>query len=104
MIGASGAVQALLRCGRPAWPSPQPSPPPPLSGPPRKLPPSSTGDDARDDVGGALAAGMRGVLVRTGKYRPGDEGGAGAAPTATVPDFPAAVDWVLAQNAAAARS
>ena len=28
------------------------------------------GDDVEADVGGAQAAGMRGVLVRTGKYRP----------------------------------
>jgi HAD superfamily hydrolase (TIGR01458 family) len=28
------------------------------------------GDDARQDVGGAQKAGIRGVLVRTGKYRP----------------------------------
>lgn len=27
------------------------------------------GDDLEADVGGALAAGLRGVLVRTGKYR-----------------------------------
>ncbi|XP_010162612.1 haloacid dehalogenase-like hydrolase domain-containing protein 2, partial [Antrostomus carolinensis] len=26
------------------------------------------GDDCRDDVGGAQNAGMRGILVRTGKY------------------------------------
>jgi len=31
------------------------------------------GDDVEADVNGALAAGLRGVLVRTGKYRPGDE-------------------------------
>jgi phospholysine phosphohistidine inorganic pyrophosphate phosphatase len=30
------------------------------------------GDDARIDVGGAQAAGMRGALVETGKYRPED--------------------------------
>ena len=28
------------------------------------------GDDARQDVGGAQACGIRGVLVKTGKYRP----------------------------------
>jgi HAD superfamily hydrolase (TIGR01458 family) len=28
------------------------------------------GDDVESDVGGALAAGLRGVLVKTGKYRP----------------------------------
>ena len=31
------------------------------------------GDDALADVDGALAAGLQGILVRTGKYRPGDE-------------------------------
>lgn len=31
------------------------------------------GDDAEADVGGAIDAGLRGVLVRTGKYRDGDE-------------------------------
>lgn len=34
------------------------------------------GDDARVDVGGAQQAGLRGALVKTGKYRPGDEHGA----------------------------
>lgn len=32
------------------------------------------GDDAASDVGGAIQAGLLGILVRTGKYRPGDEG------------------------------
>ena len=31
------------------------------------------GDDVVSDVGGAQAAGIRGVLVRTGKFRPQDE-------------------------------
>jgi ribonucleotide monophosphatase NagD (HAD superfamily) len=31
------------------------------------------GDDAFADVQGALAAGLRGCLVQTGKYTPGDE-------------------------------
>jgi hypothetical protein len=35
------------------------------------------GDDVQQDVCGALAVGMRGVLVRTGKYRTGDEATAG---------------------------
>jgi HAD superfamily hydrolase (TIGR01458 family) len=30
------------------------------------------GDDVRTDVGGAQRAGLRGALVRTGKFRPGD--------------------------------
>jgi HAD superfamily hydrolase (TIGR01458 family) len=46
----------------------------------RKLGASATetvmvGDDIRIDVGGAQAAGLAGVLVRTGKFRPGDLGG-----------------------------
>ena len=32
------------------------------------------GDDVYGDIEGALAAGMQGCLVRTGKYRKGDEG------------------------------
>jgi HAD superfamily hydrolase (TIGR01458 family) len=32
------------------------------------------GDDAETDVAGAQAAGLRGVQVKTGKYRPGAEG------------------------------
>jgi HAD superfamily hydrolase (TIGR01458 family) len=38
------------------------------------LPPGDVvmiGDDVRQDVGGAQQAGIRGVLVKTGKYRPG---------------------------------
>ncbi len=31
------------------------------------------GDDARSDIAGAIAAGLQGILVKTGKYRPGDE-------------------------------
>ncbi|PRW45390.1 haloacid dehalogenase-like hydrolase domain-containing 2 [Chlorella sorokiniana] len=60
------------------------------------------GDDVRDDVGGAQAAGLQGILVQTGKYRPGDEASAGVQPTATCAHFPAAVEWILQQNAAAA--
>ena len=33
------------------------------------------GDDIRGDVGGAQAAGLRGILVRTGKFRGRDLGG-----------------------------
>ncbi|CAE8738020.1 unnamed protein product [Polarella glacialis] len=51
------------------------------------------GDDARDDVGGALECGMQAVLVQTGKYRPGDE--AGRACKAVAADFAAAVDLLL---------
>ncbi|GAB4821247.1 hypothetical protein N2152v2_008293 [Parachlorella kessleri] len=56
------------------------------------------GDDVRDDVGGAQQAGMRGILVQTGKYRPGDEHQWGVSPDATVANFAAAVDWILASR------
>ena len=39
------------------------------------LPPDTVvmvGDDIRGDIGGAQGAGMRGVLVQTGKFHPGD--------------------------------
>ncbi|GEO98206.1 TIGR01458 family HAD-type hydrolase [Methylobacterium haplocladii] len=53
------------------------------------------GDDAESDVQGAMEAGMAGILVRTGKYREGDETRIGPAPTATLADLRQAVDWVL---------
>ncbi|XP_052804569.1 haloacid dehalogenase-like hydrolase domain-containing protein 2 [Mya arenaria] len=52
------------------------------------------GDDARDDVVGAVNAGMQGVLVRTGKYRPGDENKLPSG-TQVVDSFPHAVDLLL---------
>ena len=54
------------------------------------------GDDAESDVAGAVAAGLRGVLVRTGKYQSGVEATVSPAPTAVVNDLAAAVEWVLA--------
>ena len=42
------------------------------------------GDDVESDVGGALRAGLAGVLVRTGKYRPEAVAASGVEPTATV--------------------
>ncbi|XP_043937780.1 haloacid dehalogenase-like hydrolase domain-containing protein 2 isoform X2 [Protopterus annectens] len=53
------------------------------------------GDDARDDVGGAQNAGMLGVLVKTGKYRSGDEDKITPAPFLTCDSFPEAVDYIL---------
>ena len=41
-----------------------------LSAAPREA--AMIGDDLESDVGGAQAAGIQGVLVRTGKFRPGD--------------------------------
>lgn len=54
------------------------------------------GDDMESDVAGALRAGLgAGLLVRTGKYRPGDEGRFTPHPTAVADDLTGAVDWIL---------
>lgn len=53
------------------------------------------GDDAEADIGGAIAAGIRGVLVRTGKYCAGDEGRMAQSPDHIADDLSAAVDWLL---------
>ncbi|QLL65135.1 TIGR01458 family HAD-type hydrolase [Sinorhizobium mexicanum] len=54
------------------------------------------GDDAETDVAGALQAGLgHAVLVRTGKYREGDERRFEPVPTATLRDLSEAVDWIL---------
>jgi ribonucleotide monophosphatase NagD (HAD superfamily) len=42
------------------------------------------GDDIEADVGGALGAGLAGILVRTGKYRRDAVAASGIEPTATV--------------------
>ena len=58
------------------------------------------GDDAESDIAGALDAGLAAaVLVRTGKYRRGDETRFSPTPTATVADLSAATDWILARRA-----
>lgn len=57
------------------------------------------GDDAEADVAGALIAGIgSALLVRTGKYRQGDESRFEPAPSATVADLAAAVRWILARS------
>jgi HAD superfamily hydrolase (TIGR01458 family) len=60
------------------------------------------GDDALADVDGAHAAGIQGILVQTGKYRPGDEDRITHAGAVVVPDIAAAVDWILAHGTRAA--
>lgn len=57
------------------------------------------GDDAEADVGGGMAAGLLGVLVKTGKYREGDERQIDPPPSALADDLPAAVDWILTRRA-----
>ena len=57
------------------------------------------GDDAEADVAGALRAGLGGaVLVRTGKYRHGDEERFAPPPTVTVESLSAAADWIVAHR------
>lgn len=62
------------------------------------LPPQDVvmvGDDAEMDVCGALAAGLRGALVRTGKYRPGDEAEVDRRGGRVFDDLDAVVDYIL---------
>ena len=56
------------------------------------------GDDVAVDIGGAQDAGMKGVLVRTGKYMDGDEGTISTAPWATADTLNDAVDRILEHN------
>lgn len=63
-----------------------------------ELPPQDVimiGDDAEMDVRGALAAGLRGVLVRTGKYRSGDEAKVEPHGGRVFDDLDAVVDYIL---------
>lgn len=54
------------------------------------------GDDAEADVAGALEAGLgQAVLVRTGKYRPGDDRAFTPAPSCVADDLAAAAEWIL---------
>jgi HAD superfamily hydrolase (TIGR01458 family) len=53
------------------------------------------GDDAEADAGGAMAAGLIGILVRTGKYRPGQEDKLAQRPDLVAENLSAAVDWLL---------
>lgn len=53
------------------------------------------GDDVRDDIHGAQLLGLRGFLVKTGKYREGDENKINPPPYKTLPNFAAAVEEIL---------
>lgn len=57
------------------------------------------GDDVEADIAGAQAVGLIGVLVRTGKYRQGDENRVEPQPAHVADDFAAAVEWILAHAA-----
>lgn len=53
------------------------------------------GDDLDHDIEAAQQAGIAGILVRTGKFRPQDETQARARPTLVVDDFAAAVASIM---------
>lgn len=53
------------------------------------------GDDLHDDIGGAQAAGIPGILVRTGKFRAGDDAHPDIHPACVCNDFTAAVAKLL---------
>jgi len=53
------------------------------------------GDDAEADVGGAMAAGLMGVLVQTGKYRPDQQAHLAERPTLVAKNLKAAVDLLM---------
>lgn len=55
------------------------------------------GDDVENDVAGAMAAGLSGILVQTGKYQAGAERQIDPPPSAVMADLPAAVDWLLSR-------
>jgi len=57
------------------------------------------GDDLHDDVAAAQVAGIPGVLVRTGKYRPDDEQDDEVHPAQVADDFSSAVSMLLALGA-----
>ena len=59
---------------------------------------SMVGDDVEADIGGAMAVGIRGLLVRTGKYVAGAEKLVESSPTAVVDDLEGAVEWVLSRT------
>jgi len=53
------------------------------------------GDDAEADVGGAMAASLAGILVKTGKYRPGQEMRLTEPPALVAGNLKTAVDLLL---------
>ena len=56
------------------------------------------GDDVESDIGGAQAVGLRGLLVRTGKYQDGAETKIDPRPTLVVDDLAAAAEWISANR------
>jgi HAD superfamily hydrolase (TIGR01458 family) len=58
------------------------------------------GDDITADIGGAKAAGLRAVLVRTGKFREDTLAAATTPPDAVLDSFAALPDWLAADGQA----
>lgn len=58
--------------------------------PPREV--AMMGDDIHADIGGAQAAGLQGVMVKTGKFRPSDLEG-GVAPDAVLDSVASLPEW-----------
>ncbi|KAM8716493.1 hypothetical protein ACLKA7_003381 [Drosophila subpalustris] len=56
------------------------------------------GDDANDDIAGAMNVGLQGILVKTGKFLPEALAGMATPPTAVVENFAEAVDWILCKR------
>ncbi len=54
------------------------------------------GDDVESDVAGAMAAGLSGILVKTGKYEAGAESSIDPPPSRLCADLSEAADWLLA--------
>lgn len=54
--------------------------------------------DVRDDVAGAQSLGMKGFLVKTGKYQNGDENKISPPPFSVCVDFSEAVKQILSMN------
>ncbi|UXI19306.1 hypothetical protein NH340_JMT05249 [Sarcoptes scabiei] len=55
------------------------------------------GDDINDDIAGAMAIGMQAVLVKTGKYREGDEEKIDPPPTMIFSTFAEAIETILVE-------
>ncbi|XP_077549253.1 phospholysine phosphohistidine inorganic pyrophosphate phosphatase-like isoform X1 [Haemaphysalis longicornis] len=56
------------------------------------------GDDIVGDVGGAQSVGMRGILVRTGKYQTADEAHATVKPDAIVKNLKEVIDRIVSMD------
>ncbi|XP_071826080.1 haloacid dehalogenase-like hydrolase domain-containing protein 2 isoform X2 [Apostichopus japonicus] len=56
------------------------------------------GDDVTGDIEGAQKIGMKGILVKTGKYRDGDERKIDPPPSCVAENFASAVDLILKEG------